>query len=72
MQGMSTTQVVVHFRAEGQTFAMLDYPPIAKVLEPGLTQTDRPFFVQDLDGGFKIACQFVTKPARWSPAPSQK
>ena len=52
--GMDTKQVVARFEAERQALAMMDHPNIAKVLDAGMTETGRPFFVMELVRGIKI------------------
>jgi WD40 repeat protein len=52
--GMDTKQVVARFEAERQALAMMDHPNIAKVLDAGMTETGRPYFVMELVRGIKI------------------
>ncbi len=52
--GMDTKQVVARFEAERQALAMMDHPNIAKVLDAGVTETGRPYFVMELVRGIKI------------------
>jgi serine/threonine protein kinase len=52
--GMDTRQVVARFEAERQALAMMDHPNIAKVLDAGVTETGRPFFVMELVRGVPI------------------
>jgi serine/threonine protein kinase len=41
--GMDTRQVIARFEAERQALAVMDHPNIAKVLDAGTTDTDRPY-----------------------------
>jgi serine/threonine protein kinase len=52
--GMDSRQVLARFEAERQALAMMEHPNIAKVLDGGLTQDHRPFFVMDLVKGVPI------------------
>ena len=52
--GMDTKQVVARFEAERQALAMMDHPNIAKVLDAGVTDAGRPFFVMELVRGIPI------------------
>jgi tetratricopeptide (TPR) repeat protein len=52
--GMDTRQVVVRFEAERQALALMDHPNIAKVLDGGVTETGRPYFVMELVKGVPI------------------
>src|SRR5713226_8997517 len=52
--GMDTKSVIARFEADRQALAMMDHPNIAKVLEAGATDTDRPYFVMELVRGTKI------------------
>jgi WD40 repeat protein len=52
--GMDTKQVVARFEAERQALALMDHPNIAKVLDAGLTDTGRPYFVMELVQGVPI------------------
>src|SRR5207247_2897119 len=52
--GMDTRQVVARFEAERQALALMDHPNIAKVLDAGVTETGRPYFVLDLVGGTRL------------------
>jgi TPR repeat protein len=52
--GMDTRQVVARFEAERQALALMDHPNIAKVLDGGVTETARPYFVMDLVQGLPI------------------
>src|SRR5262245_35924082 len=49
--GMDTREVIARFDAERQALAMMDHPHIAKVLDAGMTETGRPYFVMELVPG---------------------
>src|SRR5215471_17847976 len=52
--GMDTKQVMARFEAERQALALMDHPNIAKVLDAGMSETGRPFFVMELVKGIRI------------------
>ncbi len=52
--GMDTKQVVARFEAERQALALMDHPNIARVLDGGVTDIGRPFFVMELVQGVPI------------------
>ena len=52
--GMDTKQVVARFEAERQALALMDHPNIAKVLDGGVTDEGRPFFVMEFVKGVPI------------------
>jgi eukaryotic-like serine/threonine-protein kinase len=52
--GMDTRQVVARFESERQALAVLDHPNIAKVLDSGVTDEGRPYFVMELVHGTSI------------------
>ena len=52
--GMDTKQVIARFEAERQALAMMDHPNIAKVLDGGVTESGRPYFVMELVRGLPI------------------
>ena len=52
--GMDTKQVVARFEAERQALAMMDHPNIARVLDGGMTESGRPYFVMELVRGLPI------------------
>jgi serine/threonine protein kinase/Flp pilus assembly protein TadD len=64
--GMDTKQVVARFEAERQALALMDHPNIAKILDGGVTETGRPFFVMDLVQGLPITqfCDEARLPTR--------
>jgi eukaryotic-like serine/threonine-protein kinase len=52
--GMDSRAVLARFEAERQALAVMDHPNIAKVLDGGLTESGRPFFVMDYVKGVPI------------------
>ena len=52
--GMDSKQVIARFEAERQALALMDHPNIAKVLDAGLTDTGRPYFVMEMVQGVPI------------------
>jgi serine/threonine protein kinase len=52
--GANTKQVLDRFGAERQALALMDHPNIAKVLDGGVTDDGRPFFVMELVKGVPI------------------
>jgi eukaryotic-like serine/threonine-protein kinase len=52
--GMDSKQVLARFEAERQALALMDHPNIAKVLDGGLTDDRRPFFVMEYVKGVPI------------------
>ena len=52
--GMDTKSVVARFEAERQALALMDHPSIARVLDGGVTNMGRPFFVMELVRGVRI------------------
>ena len=52
--GMDTKQIVARFEAERQALALMDHPNIAKVIDAGLTDTGRSYFVMELVRGIPI------------------
>jgi serine/threonine protein kinase len=51
---MDSKAVLARFEAERQALAVMDHPNIAKVLDGGLTETGRPFFVMEYIKGIPI------------------
>jgi tetratricopeptide (TPR) repeat protein len=49
--GMDSKGVLARFQLERQALALMDHPNIAKVLDGGLTDDGRPFFVMELVRG---------------------
>ncbi|HUQ70910.1 MAG TPA: protein kinase, partial [Planctomycetaceae bacterium] len=52
--GMDSRSVLARFEAERQALAVMDHPNIAKVLDGGLTESGRPFFVMEYVKGVPI------------------
>ncbi|MBT8036821.1 MAG: serine/threonine-protein kinase [Verrucomicrobiae bacterium] len=52
--GMDTSEVLARFDAEKQALARMDHANIAKVLDAGMTEMGRPFFVMELVEGISI------------------
>jgi len=52
--GMDSRQVLARFQAERQALSMMDHPNIAKVLDAGTTEANRPYFVMELVKGQPI------------------
>jgi serine/threonine protein kinase len=52
--GMDSANVLARFEAERQALALMDHPHIAKVLDGGLTDSGRPFFVMEYVKGVPI------------------
>ncbi len=52
--GMDTREILARFEVERQALAMMDHPCIARVLDAGSTEGERPFLVMELVEGLKI------------------
>ncbi|MBL8854824.1 MAG: protein kinase, partial [Planctomycetaceae bacterium] len=52
--GMDSRQVLARFEAERQALALMDHPNIAKILDGGLTEQGRPFFVMEYVKGVPL------------------
>lgn len=52
--GMDSKAVLTRFEQERQALALMDHPHIAKVLDGGLTDDRRPFFVMELVNGLPL------------------
>ena len=52
--GMDTQQVIARFTAERQILTVLDHPNIARVLDAGITDNGRPYFVMEWIDGLPI------------------
>ncbi|MCG6955699.1 MAG: serine/threonine-protein kinase [Gemmatimonadetes bacterium] len=52
--GMDSREVVARFEAERQALAVMDHPGIAKVLDAGVADDGRPYFVMELVRGVRI------------------
>ena len=52
--GMDSKAVLQRFEQERQALALMDHPNIARVLDGGLTQDRRPYFVMELVNGLPL------------------
>jgi serine/threonine protein kinase/tetratricopeptide (TPR) repeat protein len=52
--GLDSGLILARFEAERQALALMDHPNIARVLDAGTTQTNRPYFVMELIDGVPI------------------
>jgi serine/threonine protein kinase/tetratricopeptide (TPR) repeat protein len=52
--GMDSQSVLARFEAERQALALMDHPNIAKVLDGGMTEQGRPFFVMEYVKGVPL------------------
>jgi serine/threonine protein kinase/tetratricopeptide (TPR) repeat protein len=52
--GMDTRQVIARFEAERQALASMDHPHVARVIDGGVTDAGRPYFVMDLVRGVPV------------------
>jgi WD40 repeat protein/serine/threonine protein kinase len=52
--GMDSRAVLTRFEQERQALAMMEHPNIAKVLDGGMTDDRRPFFVMELVNGLPL------------------
>jgi len=52
--GLSSRDVVGRFEAERAALAVMDHPGIAKVLDAGVSENGRPYFVMELVRGLRI------------------
>jgi eukaryotic-like serine/threonine-protein kinase len=55
--GMDSKSLLARFEQERQALAVMDHPNIAKVLDGGVTESGRPFFVMELVNGLPL-CNF--------------
>jgi len=46
--GLGSAEILARFEAERQALALMDHPSIARVLDAGTTNANRPFFVMEL------------------------
>jgi eukaryotic-like serine/threonine-protein kinase len=53
-RGMDSKNVLARFEAERQALALMDHPNIAKVLDAGLSENDRPYVVMEYIKGVPI------------------
>ena len=51
---MGSRQVIARFEAERQALALMDHPNIARVIDGGTTEGDRPYFVMESVKGVPI------------------
>jgi len=52
--GLDSREVVGRFQAEREALAVMDHPGIAKVLDAGVSESGRPYFVMELVRGIRI------------------
>jgi tetratricopeptide (TPR) repeat protein/predicted Ser/Thr protein kinase len=52
--GMDSRRVLARFEAERQALALMDHPNIAKILDGGLTESGRPYFVMEYIKGVPL------------------
>jgi non-specific serine/threonine protein kinase/serine/threonine-protein kinase len=52
--GLATRDVVGRFEAEREALSVMDHPGIAKILDAGVTETGRPYFVMELVRGIRL------------------
>jgi serine/threonine protein kinase/tetratricopeptide (TPR) repeat protein len=52
--GMDSRRIIARFQAERQVLALMEHPNIARVLDAGLTENGRPWFVMELVPGIPI------------------
>ncbi len=52
--GLESGPIVARFEAERQALARMDHPHIARVIDGGVTEEGRPFFVMELVSGLPI------------------
>jgi serine/threonine protein kinase/tetratricopeptide (TPR) repeat protein len=52
--GMDTKEVIARFESERQALALMDHPNIARVLDAGVSDGGRPYFVMELVKGVPI------------------
>lgn len=52
--GMDSKAVIARFEAERQALALMDHPNVAKVLDGGLTEQQRPYFAMEIVRGLPI------------------
>lgn len=52
--GLDSGDVLARFEAERQALAVMDHPNIAKVLDAGVSETGRPYFVMELVKGIAL------------------
>jgi serine/threonine protein kinase len=52
--GMDTQQVLARFETERQALAVMNHPNVARVLDAGVTEEGRPYFVMEFVAGIPI------------------
>ncbi|HSG06884.1 MAG TPA: serine/threonine-protein kinase [Longimicrobiales bacterium] len=52
--GLDSREVVARFQAEREALAVMDHPGIAKILDAGVSESGRPYFVMELVKGIRI------------------
>ncbi|MCA9283693.1 MAG: serine/threonine protein kinase, partial [Phycisphaerales bacterium] len=52
--GMDSKQILARFEAERQALALMDHPNVARVLDAGITEDGRPYFVMEHVPGVSI------------------
>jgi eukaryotic-like serine/threonine-protein kinase len=52
--GMDSRQVIARFEAERQALALMDHPNISRIIDGGVTESGRPYFVMELVKGLPI------------------
>jgi eukaryotic-like serine/threonine-protein kinase len=52
--GMDTKEVIARFEVEEQALALMSHPNIAHVIDAGVTESGRPYFVMELVRGISI------------------
>jgi serine/threonine protein kinase/tetratricopeptide (TPR) repeat protein len=52
--GIDSAEVMRRFQAERQVLALMEHPHIARILDAGMTETDRPYFAMELVQGAPI------------------
>ena len=52
--GVDSTQVLARFEQERQALALMDHPNIARVLDAGVSETGKPYFVMELIKGVPL------------------
>jgi serine/threonine protein kinase len=53
-EGMNSKQIIARFEAEREALARLDHPNVTRILDAGVTNTGRPYFVMELVRGTSI------------------
>ena len=53
-QGMHSKQIIARFEAEREALARLDHPNVTRILDAGMTESNRPYFAMELVRGSHI------------------